>query len=409
MIFSTIPFSIYGLSISDSIFEATSGITATGATILKNLSEHNKGILLWRSILHFIGGIGIIIFAVALSPLFKNIPIQKLFYSEFSDKSDKLIPHTSQIAINVLIAYLSLIIICTITYYVLGMNAFDAICHALSTIATGGFTNYDNSFGYYNSALIDYAAVIFMILGSLPFIWYLRIIYSQKIVFDEQVLWFTLIVIFSTLAITMSINYFNSYDKTTHFFEDFRYSLFSVVSLMSTTGFTNSDYSAWNPHLPGLIIFFLMFLGGCTGSTAGGIKMFRIIVSFKNISSELKRLINPFQVTVMRFNNNIISESIICSMTAFLALYFIIFIVSSFVISMLGFDYVTSISAAAATLTNAGPGLGEIVGPSGNYSSLPDTAKIILSVCMLLGRLEIIPIITFFIVVMKGGIKWENN
>lgn len=398
--FSIIPFKLYGLSYVDSLFETISGLTTTGATILEHLKDHSKGILLWRAILHLIGGLGIIIFAIIIFLVLKSPGLRHLFYNEFSDQADGKF-YSSRIAIAIFTIYLFLIATCFIAYYILGMSIFDAVCHSFATISTGGFTNYDESFAYYNNSLLDFIAVIFMALSALPFIWLAKIVYKRKIVFDEQVIYFLAIAILVTLTSAFSLYYWSSYTKATSFLSSLRYSIFSTVSLMSTTGFVNSDYSVWVPCFPGLAIFFLMFLGGCAGSTAGGIKMVRIIILAKNVKRELQLAVNSSQLREIIFHNHIVDYPVILGISSFLILYLLIFVICSLILALCGYDYITCLSAVAATLTNSGPGLSELIGPNGNYSSLTNVAKITLCSSMLLGRLEIVTIITFFMIIFS--------
>ena len=395
-IFGSLPFlfSSLNLSLVDSFFESMSGITTTGSTIIVNLDNAPKGILIWRSIMQWLGGVGIIVMAITVLPLL-NIGGMQLFRMESSDTTEKILPKTREVTVMISIIYLSLTLACGFAYWISGMNIFDSVAHSMTTIATGGFSTYTNSIGYFENPKIETVAIIFIILGSIPFIVYLKFIKgNKKIIFtDVQIRGLVYILIFSIGLMFLYLIFNNNNDYT--ILENLRISTFNVVSILSGTGYVRSDFSLWG-KFPLVFFLFLMFLGGCAGSTTCGIKIFRFQIIGYFILSQTKKLIYPNGVFNIKYNNQKISNSFIYSIITFIFLYFFIFFILSAILSINGLDFVTAISGSASAISNVGPGLGNIIGPDGNFSVLPDPAKLSLSFGMLLGRLELFAVLVLF-------------
>ena len=392
-IFGSLPFifSNLNLSFTDSFFESMSGITTTGSTILSNLEITPKSILLWRAILQWLGGIGIIVMAITLMPIM-NVGGMQLFKISSNDSSEKILPKSKEIALRLIYIYSSLTILCTFTYWIFGMSIFDSLTHSMTTIATGGFSNYNESIGYFNSIPIEIASMLFIILGSLPFIVYIKFINGNKRIFTSDIQIRTFIKIILIAIIILSI-YLIFYDGTKF---NLRSIFFNVISILTGTGYVNAEFDSWGSFA--LVLFLaLMFIGGCAGSTTCGIKIFRIQILYLFISNQLKKIIYPKGVFVMKYDKNVIDNKFISSIISFIYLYFVIFFILAALLSLTGLDFVTAISGAATSISNVGPGLGNIIGPNGNFSTLPDISKWILTIGMILGRLELFAILVLFI------------
>ncbi len=392
-IFGSLPFifSNLNLSFTDSFFESMSGITTTGSTILSNLEITPKSILLWRAILQWLGGIGIIVMAITLMPIM-NVGGMQLFKISSNDTSEKILPKSKEISLRLIYIYSSLTILCALTYWIFGMNIFDSLTHSMTTIATGGFSNYNDSIGYFNSIPIEISAMLFIILGSLPFIVYIKFINGNKKIFtsDIQIRTFVRIIL---IAITVLSIYLIFYDGNKF---NLRSIFFNVISILTGTGYVNAEFDSWGSFA--LVLFLaLMFIGGCAGSTTCGVKIFRIQILYLFISNQLKKIIYPKGVFVMKYDKNVIDNKFISSIISFIYLYFVIFFILAALLSLTGLDFVTAISGAATSISNVGPGLGNIIGPNGNFSTLPDVSKWILTLGMILGRLELFAILVLFI------------
>ena len=392
-IFGSLPFvfSSMNFSFTNAFFESMSGITTTGSTIISNLDEMPKGILLWRALLQWLGGIGIIVMAITLMPIM-NVGGMQLFKISNNDSSEKILPKSKEIATRLIFIYIILTTLCGVSYYFFGMNIFDSVTHSMTTIATGGFSNYNESIGYFNSALIETSAIIFIILGSLPFIAYIKFISGNKLIFfnDIQIITFLKIIISTIiiLSLYLMINDFNSYS--------FRSVLFNVVSILTGTGYVNAQFDNWG-SFPLVLFLILMFIGGCAGSTTCGIKIFRVQILYSFIINNLKKIIYPKGIFVLKYDQNPIDNKFISSIISFIYMYLIIFFLITSLLTLTGLDFVTSISGAATSISNVGPGLGSMIGPNSNFSSLPDVSKWILSVGMILGRLELFAILVLFL------------
>tara|TARA_Y100001935_G_scaffold221362_1_gene195555 strand:- start:235 stop:1362 length:1128 start_codon:yes stop_codon:yes gene_type:complete len=368
-----------------------SGITTTGSTIISNLNEMPKSILLWRAILQWLGGIGIIIMAITLMPLM-NVGGMQLFKISNTDSSEKILPKSKEIALRLIYIYLSLTILCLITYKIFGMNLFDSLTHSMTTIATGGFSNYNESIGFFNSVSIEISSMIFIILGSLPFIAYIKFINGNREIFvkDSQIKFFLGVIIFSIIILTIYLLIISSDNL------NLRSILFNVISILTGTGYVNAEFDSWGSFA--LVIFLgLMFIGGCAGSTTCGVKIFRIQILYLFVSNQLKKMIYPKGIFVLKYDQNPIDNKFIASIISFIYLYLVLFFCLTALLSLTGLDFITSISGAATSISNVGPGLGSIIGPNGNFSTLPDISKWILSFGMILGRLEIFAILVLFL------------
>ncbi len=394
-IFGCIPFllSNLNLSIVDAFFESMSGITTTGSTIITNLDNAPKSILIWRAILQWLGGIGVIVMAITVLPLL-NVGGMQLFRMESSDTTEKILPRTREVTIIISIIYLTLTFACGVAYWLVGMNIFDSIAHSMTTIATGGFSTYSSSIGYFQNPKIEIIAIIFIVLGSIPFIAYIKFVKGDQKIFFKDVQIRGLIYIF-IVSILLMLLYLLLSNKEYSFAENLRISTFNVVSILSGTGYVTSDFSLWG-KFPLIFFLFLMFIGGCAGSTTCGIKIFRFQILGLFILNQIKKLIYPHGIFPMKYNNEKISNPFIYSIMTFIFLYFFIFFILAALLSLDGLDFVTALSGSASAISNVGPGLGDVIGPNGNFSDLPNFSKLSLSLGMLLGRLELFAVLVLF-------------
>ena len=394
-LFGSIPFILSNLdfSFSDSFFESMSGITTTGSSVITDLDKVPKSILLWRAIMQWLGGVGIIVMAITVLPLLKVGGMQ-LFRIESSDKPEKILPRTTQVALIIISTYLILTLFCALFYKIFGMNFFDSIAHAMTTIATGGFSTHNGSIGYFKKPSIEVVATIFIILGSIPFISYLKFIKGNKKIFleDVQIKGFVYLFLFSTFVMFLYL-LFN--DNSNLLIEKIRIASFNVVSILSGTGYVTNDFSLWG-KFPLIFFLFLMFVGGCAGSTACGIKIFRFQLLFLFINNQIKKLIYPNSIFILKYNKKKITDDYMNSVIIFIFAYLFIFILTAMLLSITGLDFLSSISGAATSISNVGPGLGELIGPNGNFKSVPEVSKWILSFGMLLGRLELFTVLILF-------------
>ena len=393
-IFGSLPFifSNLNLSFTDAFFESMSGITTTGSTIIQDLEIAPKSILLWRAILQWLGGIGIIVMAITLMPIM-NVGGMQLFKISSNDTAEKILPKSKQISIRLIIIYSTLTLICAFFYKVFGMSFFDSLTHSMTTIATGGFSNYNQSIGYFDSYLIEITCMIFIILGSIPFIAYIKFLNGDRKIFvtDSQVLGFFKVIIFSIFILILYLLITSSFQNGS-----FRSISFNVISILTGTGYVTKDFDQWGNFS---LIFFLilMFIGGCAGSTACGIKIFRVQLLYLFLINQLKKMIYPRGIFVIKYDKNIIDDKFMSSVVSFIFLYIVIFFCMMAILSLTGLDFVSSISGAATSISNVGPGLGETIGPNGNFSSLENSSKWVLSLGMILGRLELFAILVLFI------------
>ena len=392
-VFGSLPFvfSSENFSFTNAFFESMSGITTTGSTIITNLESMPKGILLWRAILQWLGGIGIIVMAITLMPIM-NVGGMQLFKISNNDTSEKILPKSKEIAYRLIYIYSFLTVLCTISYKTLGMNIFDSLTHSMTTIATGGFSNYNQSIGYFNSVAIEISAMIFIILGSLPFIAYIKFLNGDKRIFfsDIQIKSFLQIILISIIILIVYLS-FSDISKL-----NIRSIFFNVISILTGTGYVNAQFDSWG-SFPLILFLILMFIGGCAGSTTCGIKIFRIQILYSFIQNQLKTIIYPKGVFVLKYNRNPVDKKFIASIISFIYMYLIIFFIITALLSLTGLDFITSISGAATSISNVGPGLGSLIGPNGNFSALPEISKWILTLGMILGRLELFAILVLFL------------
>jgi trk system potassium uptake protein len=382
-----------GLTPIDAYFEMVSGITTTGSTVMAGLDNTAPSVLLWRSTVQWIGGIGIIGLAIVILP-FLRIGGMQLFRLEFSDRSEKSLPNVRGIATAVGQIYLTLTLACFITYWALGMTPFDALNHALTTLPTAGLSTHDASFGYFNSASIEWACIVFMALGAMPFLAFLRLLrpgpWRERL--DRQAMTFVVLLAVLIFAFAIWLHFAHGIEAGTALTK----SAFNIVSVVTTTGFASTDYLVWGAFAS-TFFFVITFIGGCTGSTAGGLKIFRFQVLYGIAAQHIRRVIRPHVVKPIRYGARTVTDEQVASVGSFVFLYFLSFAVFAFILAALGLDAETSLSAAATAIGNVGPGIGPIIGPAGNFAALPDTAKLVLCAAMIMGRLEILGVLVLFL------------
>ena len=397
--FSALPFlwSEVQMSYTDAFFEAMSGLTTTGATVMTGIDKNSYGLLLWRSLLQWLGGVGIIVMALAVMPMLQ-IGGMQLFRMESSDNSEKIVPRATQLASTIATVYLFLTVLCVIGYLLAGMSFFDAIAHSMTTIATGGLSTHDQSIGFFPGDGVKYVAIVFMILGSLPFGLYLFALNGRvdRLYKDSQVRWF-LIILAGFVLLTWMAQYLGDAGKLGQSGADkFKDAAFHTVSIMTGTGYATGDYGTWSPFAE-VLFFTMMFIGGCAGSASCGIKIFRFQVLFQSIKHRLFSVVQPNGIYIPRYNGRPIEERVSTAVLSFIFLFLLCFAVFTFLLSLFDLDLMTAITASASCLTNVGPGLGDIVGPAGNFQPLPDGVKWLLSAAMLLGRLELFAVLVLFV------------
>ena len=395
--FAAIPFLMdpMKLSFTDAMFEATSGITTTGATILTGLDDMPKGVLLWRAILQWIGGVGIVVTAMAVLPMLKVGGMQ-LFRLESSDMGEKILPRAASIAKGIGVIYVILTLACAIGYMMVGMSGFDAAAHAMTTVATGGYSTSDLSMGGFMDGGADIVCVAFMLLGALPFGVYLAMgsgAFTAPFK-DPQVRAFIVVMLTLIGVVTLGLTLTSDMESA----RAVRLATFNTVSIVTGTGFATADYQTWGSFAIGLFFVF-MFVGGCAGSTACSVKIFRYQVAFEALKSYLFRMPKHHAISPMRYGGKPLPEQIVFSVMSFFFLFFATFAVTAVLLSLIGLDPVTAWSGAGSAVANVGPGLGEIIGPSGTYQELPGAAKWVLMTAMIVGRLEIV---TALVVIMPG-------
>ena len=395
-LFGTLPFliteSISNLSFSNAFFESMSGLTTTGATVLSQLDELPKSILFYRQQLQWLGGMGIIVLAVAVLPLL-GVGGMELYHAESSGiAKDRLTPKLRNTAIALWKIYLSLTVLCALAYFFSGMSIFDAISHSFSTVAIGGFSTHDGSIGYFNSIPIEMIAMFFMFLAGINFSLHFVAWNNRSLVDyikDSEFKTYAMVLLSASAIVVIALSLNSEYGSTS---ETLRHSLFQTISIATTTGFTSQNYSNWPAAIPVFLIM-VSFIGACVGSTGGGIKVVRVLVMFRLGMKEIHKFIRPNAQVSIKLNKASINEKALVSVLGFFSLYAISFIFIMMLLMFAGLDQVTAYSATAATMNNLGPGLGEV---AQNYGSLGETAKWILSFSMLIGRLEVLTIIAIF-------------
>lgn len=388
-IFGALPF-VMGATESrfvDAFFEAMSGLTTTGSTVLSGLDALPKGLLMWRGILQWLGGIGIIVVAMVFLPELRVGGMQ-IFRAEAFDTMGKILPRASQIAAQISVIYIGITVACILSYVLVGMNFFDATVHALTTVSTGGFSNYDASFGAFSGAA-EYVAAVFMILAALPFVRYVQLINGNgKALFsDVQVRGFITVIVCLVGVTTITLLHIFPH----HWEQAFREALFNITSIISGTGYASVDYMRWGSFLI-TIFFFIGLIGGCAGSTACSVKIFRYQLLIASIRSQIQRTRSPHGIFTPRYDGRPVGDDVLNSVMSFFMFFTLSLGLLSVLLAMTGLDFTTSVSGAASALANIGPGLGDIIGPAGNFSSLNDTAKWLLATAMLVGRLEVVAV-----------------
>jgi len=386
-IFGALPlmFGATGLTFTDAFFEAMSGLTTTGSTVLSGLDDLPRGLLLWRGILQWLGGIGIIVVAMVFLPELRVGGMQ-IFRSEGFDTFGKILPRATEISSRISVIYLGLTMACALAYAATGMSPFDATVHAMTTVATGGFANYDASFGAFGAGSM-YVAVIFMALAALPFVRFVQLTagHAQPLLQDSQIRGF-----FGTLfALVLLLTLWQFARAPSGGEEAFRHTLFNTTSLLTGTGYASTNYMVWGAF-PIAVLFFTGLIGGCAGSTACSIKIFRYQLLFASIRVQLQRIRSPHGIFTPRYQGRPVGQDVLSSVMSFFVFFTVTLGITSWALALTGLDLTTSVSGAAAALANIGPGLGDIIGPAGNFGSLGTAAKWILAIAMLIGRLELL-------------------
>lgn len=391
-LFAALPFYFGGrIDFTDAFFESVSGLTTTGSTVFVGLDAMPAGVLLWRSMLQWVGGVGIVVMAIMILP-FLRVGGMQLFRSESSDRSEKVVPRPAELALSIGSIYCALTFLCALGYAMAGMSPFDAVNHAMTTLATGGYSTHDASFAYFANPAVHWLGTVFMMAGALPFVLYIKGVRGEPgaLFRDQQVRGFGGILALAILALGAS-QWLQGMPPA----DALRHAAFNVTSIVTTTGYASTDYTLWGDFAIGAFLLFT-FIGGCTGSTAGAIKVFRHQLLLMMIREQMRRLYVPHLVYPRLYNGRQVPRDIIPSVVAFLAAYVGVTALLGVALSAFGLDLVTSMSGAATAMGNVGPGLGPIIGPAGTFASLPDGAKWLLSLGMLLGRLELFTVLVIF-------------
>ncbi len=393
-LFAAIPFllSPLELSLTDAYFEAMSGITTTGSTVLTGLDNLPSGILLWRAVLQWLGGLGIVVMTISILPMMR-IGGMQMFRVEAFETEGKILPRAAQLSGSISLILIAFTAVLIGALMLAGMTLVEAIVHAMTTIATGGYSTSDGSIGHFNSATIDAIVTVGMFIGGIPFLMYLRVIHGdwRALFRDTQIRAFVYVLGASIAAITGWL----IFAQGVHPLTALRLGAFNVTSVMTGTGYASADYTQWGTFPIGFL-FFLMFVGGCYGSTACGIKLFRFQILFEAARLQLKRLIQPHAVYIPTFNRRPLKDEVIGSVVSYFCFFILFFAALSAALTLDGLDLVTAISGAGTAMCNVGPGLGDIIGPAGNFQSLSDTSKWMLVAGMLVGRLEVFTIFVVF-------------
>lgn len=391
-LFGSLPFILGGsdLSFTDAFFESMSGLTTTGSTVITGIDALPEGLKLWRAILQWLGGIGIIVVAMVFLPELRVGGMQ-IFRTESFDTMGKILPRAAEISSRISVIYVTITLACALSYSAVGMNAFDALTHAMTTVATGGFANYDSSFGGFGAGP-HYVASTFMILAALPFVRYVQLISgggATPLLRDSQIRTFFVVVFALVLVMTLWLW------QTFHGFSEigFRESLFNVTSIITGTGYASADYMQWGSFAV-TMFFFIGLIGGCAGSTACSVKVFRYQLLFASIKAQIRSIHSPHGVFQPKFQGRPVGDDVLNSVMAFFVAFMVSIGVVGVALALTGLDFITAISGAATAIANVGPGLGTQIGPAGNFGGLNDTAKWILAIAMLVGRLEIMAVFT---------------
>ena len=394
-LFGAMPFVFgdLGLRLGEAVFEATSGITTTGSTVMTGLDLLSPGFLLWRALLQWLGGVGIVVTAMSLLPALQ-IGGMQLFRTESFEQTEKLLPRAGELSLKIIQVYVSLTLLAGLVYALLGMSPFDAVVHAMTSIATGGFSNHDSSFAHFESAAIEGAAIVFMLAGSLPFLLYIRLSRREMSALrgDSQMWTFLMLVGVGIALLTL----WQVISSVAPFPEALRHAAFNTTSIITGTGYASADYSAWGAF-PNALLLVAMLIGGCAGSTSCGIKVFRFQVLYITSVAQVRRLAEPRRVRVTYYNRKPLTDEVAESVQVFFFLFILTFGVLAAALGFMGLDMVTAISSAATAVANVGPGLGPVVGPSSTFASLPEAAKWMMAAGMLLGRLELFSVLVLLV------------
>ncbi|MDK1386306.1 TrkH family potassium uptake protein [Sinorhizobium sp. 8-89] len=387
------------LDFAQALFESVSAVTTTGSTVIVGLDNAPPGLLLWRSLLCWLGGIGIVVLGLFIIP-YLRVGGMSFFKMESSDTGDKPFARIASFSRAFLAIYVTITLLCAIGYSVTGMNRFDAINHAMTTVATGGFSTHDASFAYFGSIPLLWTSTFFMTLCSLPFSILIVLVVRGRLdaLRDPQI---TVFLGYLT-AFSVAVAVYHRLANGVEFHLALAHSFFNITSLLSTTGYASEDYSLWGPFVV-MTAFIATFMGGCSGSTAGGIKAYRFVVLFNAIRSGLNRLVYPNAIYAVRYGNNTVDADTQRAIFLFFITYILLWVFGSLMMGALGYDLVTAVSAVITCLSNVGPGLGSIIGPVGNFSTLDDPELYLLSLMMLLGRLEVLTVL-----VILTPIFWKH-
>jgi len=382
------------LSTADAIFEATSGLTTTGATILSDLVNQPRPILLWRAIMQWIGGLGILSLGLILLP-FLRVGGMQLFRMESSDRAEKPLPRLIEISKSIILIYLGLSGVCTLAYLAAGVAPFDSIAHAMTTVATGGFSTHDESLGYYQDSKVLWVAIVFMFLGGLPFSFFIALFFTRSLPKPDPQIYFFIVLIliasFIVIAVDLKLTEFS-------FFKLSQY-IFNVVAIITTTGYASGDFMSYSGVGP-VLFFFLIFIGGCAGSTSGGIKIYRFVILAQLIRSSLYELIYSRGVFLIRYGRQVVDQAVFRSAIIMITTFLSFLAIFTIILGAMGLDFITALSGSASALANVGPGIGDVIGPTGNYSSLDDPEKRVLIIAMILGRLELLVVMALFLPIL---------
>ena len=400
-IFGALPFMLAdtGMGLTNAVFESISGITTTGSSVITVIEDMSPGVLIWRALLQWLGGIGIIVMALAVLPML-SIGGMQLFKTESYENPEKVLPRAAELAGGIFIIYTGLTIFWALMLAMAGMSGFDAVAHAMTTLATGGFSTRTASIAAFDNAMIEWLVVGGMIVGSLPFAHYMAFTRGgwKELSRDPQVRWFLALAGIVALLVTWQLIIHNAYSLT----EALRLGVFNTVSMMTGTGFGSADFAAWGGSTTVLLLI-CMFMGGCSGSTTCGIKMFRLQVLASNARIQLARLLRPHAVMVAYYNRQPVPETVMDAVMGFFYLYILSFVVVAILLGLAGLDMISALSGAATSISNVGPGLGGTIGPAGNFDSIPSAAKWIMCLAMLVGRLEL-----FTVLVMLAPGYWRR-
>lgn len=391
-VFGAIPFMLDGISPLNAVFESMSGFTTTGSTVLTDIESHPKGILFWRGMIQWLGGMGIIVLFIAILPKL-GVAGRQLFRAEAPGPTeDKLKPRIKETARILWAVYFAISLLQVIVLLLAGVSLYDSVNHTFTTMACGGFSNYSLSVEAFNSPLIEFIITFFMFVAGANFALHYRAIYIDKklLLKDDEFRFYTVLI----LSATGLLAFLLWRDMDTGLFHSFRFAIFQIVSIMTSTGFATADFNLWSDSAK-MILIFVMFIGGCAGSTGGGMKVVRVLILLRHSRAELFKSIHPRAIKAVKFNNKNVPDEIVNSVVSFVVIYLLVFLLSTLILSVLGMDIITSFTASIATLGNIGPGL-NVVGPMGSFDPVPALGKLVLIANMWIGRLEVYTVILLF-------------